>query len=460
MPYILFGSYVVAFIAAIQHRGLRGAFYFFCITFPFTFFVSIGPVNANSAELASFLALLVLVGALSRSGVGLTLRWPHIHYAPFFVYAAASLAILLTSAPTPRAIVFVVRPAAFLAVAVIGMQVVRSSQEAERIPRLVAIGVSAALGIGLIELLMVQDLSDVLAWKTVLSRMGVLPVTLEEQAILEWSYVEGLSGIFPLHHPYAYFLGVVWLFVFSRLLHSRPPGRESTAIHIGLLVILSILLLATQSRTFQLALLPAILAGVLVMPARRLFPRLGVVLMVAAGIGVVVAGSGMGIERWSATIALVTGDPSDAGDGSVVQRIEYQERSVELIRAHPWLGAGFDSYGAGFGQSKPHNAYLTEWQVKGVLGTAAYLLLIGVLFLSGWRGYRRGRQGAVYFHFAVVFSVYVGVAGFGTAFLGDVRAAMPLILAYVMIHALTRETRLSEVDEGGRAERLSGRPVG
>jgi O-antigen ligase len=450
---LLFAAVLLAFLVAAARWGLRGAFLFFCLAFPFAVFVDIGRFNLNTPEFASFMAIFLFAGILALQGTGPRLRRPILPYAPFLLYASASIPLLITSQASPRAFVMVARPLAFLALAVIGMEVVRNRADVEQVRRFVGYGVVAALALGVVEALTVQGFEDVLAWKESLSRLGVLPVTLleREDVLLSASYTEGYTGVFPIHHAYAYFLGVVALFLFSRLLHgaaAKPGGAAAEAVILGLTIFL---LLFTKSRTFQLALPPALVVGLVVLARRGVLHRLRIVLIAAVAVPGAIAFGELDVDRFAAAIALATGDPQEVADGSVLQRLDYQARSLELIRENPWFGAGFHSYGPDMGQSKPHNAYLHEWQLKGIVGVVGYLFLIGVLFALGWRGYRRESEEPVVFHFAMTFSVFVMVAGLGSAVINDVRAAIPLVLAYVAIHALEREGGEGHGDESPEA---------
>ncbi len=72
-------------------------------------------------------------------------------------------------------------------------------------------------------------------------------------------------------------------------------------------------------------------------------------------------------------------------ESSLIGRKVYAKRSMKIIKSNFFTGAGVDSLGSGKGQSKPHNAFLSEFQTKGIFG----FLMIAGLFLTAIKyGYK------------------------------------------------------------------------
>lgn len=88
-------------------------------------------------------------------------------------------------------------------------------------------------------------------------------------------------------------------------------------------------------------------------------------------------------------ITIMTYDKSKLATG----RIAYWQEAWEIIKDYPYVGVGFNAYskvvpaykitGGGY----PHNCYLQMWAETGPLGLLAFLGIIGVLFVYGWRRY-------------------------------------------------------------------------
>jgi len=68
-----------------------------------------------------------------------------------------------------------------------------------------------------------------------------------------------------------------------------------------------------------------------------------------------------------------------SSESTISGRKSYMIRSLNIIKDNVILGAGIDSVGGKAGESKPHNAFLIEFQTKGI---AAFIILIGLFFQS------------------------------------------------------------------------------
>jgi O-antigen ligase len=85
-----------------------------------------------------------------------------------------------------------------------------------------------------------------------------------------------------------------------------------------------------------------------------------------------------------------------------VERLAHWESALDMWRDHPWVGVGFGNYQTVYGAyalpkwpmalGHAHNYYLNVAAETGLLGIAAYLILIGSASWQMWRNIRRTKD--------------------------------------------------------------------
>lgn len=127
---------------------------------------------------------------------------------------------------------------------------------------------------------------------------------------------------------------------------------------------------------------------------RRLAAAATLVAIMAASIVIALTPAGGGVMR------LISG-----GDSAVTERAVIYRAALEVVRSHPLLGVGPDNFVAVypsarepipgtvavFAETSTHSWVLKTATDAGMLGLAAFLLLVAVLLLVAWRG--AGREG-------------------------------------------------------------------
>lgn len=101
------------------------------------------------------------------------------------------------------------------------------------------------------------------------------------------------------------------------------------------------------------------------------------VLVMQFGENVVTA---FGLDRYLSENAMQRLHFNLSTDGSVQGRIDVAERSLELIKASPWVGHGLGAHNVPGTYVEPHNTYLLLGVELGVLGVGMYLWLLVILW--------------------------------------------------------------------------------
>lgn len=122
----------------------------------------------------------------------------------------------------------------------------------------------------------------------------------------------------------------------------------------------------------------AVGAGIIVWFRARWLVPLGLLGALAA----LVAGLGGGfVARFEAGLRLQ--------DPATRMRLDEYENALRIIREHPWFGIGFgDAPSPEFGVGVSSIYFLIAEQA-GLVGLAAFLILVGVIAMRGWRAFRR-----------------------------------------------------------------------
>lgn len=84
---------------------------------------------------------------------------------------------------------------------------------------------------------------------------------------------------------------------------------------------------------------------------------------------------------------------------AVVERMAHWQAAWNMFSEHPWLGVGFGNYPAVYPAyaisiwtdplGHAHNYYLNVAAEAGIVGLAAYLLVLGAAFIQTWKVFRR-----------------------------------------------------------------------
>ena len=97
-------------------------------------------------------------------------------------------------------------------------------------------------------------------------------------------------------------------------------------------------------------------------------------------------------ERINGTYVQSEGSSDTTLESSAQERVIIWQDALELIKASPWVGSGFDTYrymhrSLGYGDT--HNYYLKVLVEQGVLGLMLFLAVVWRMFLQGYELFRR-----------------------------------------------------------------------
>lgn len=241
----------------------------------------------------------------------------------------------------------------------------------------------------------------------------------------EFGYTELAAG----HYGAVALVGVlaffnrVWNFALSR--SSAVMRWLVLALLLGALVSLLHIQLMTQSRAIWISLVVLVPVVVLVATwGARADASVGWKPYIVAGLTLLIVAS-LGAENISqrlrselpAVEGMVASQFADIPDGSIGTRVQLLQLGMDLTAERPWFGWGpgtnstGDDLVARFGRSNLddkgdlHNLYLEIAVRGGVTGLILYVLLVGLLIRSGWRGYKAGnmsRDTAVFLATAII----------------------------------------------------------
>lgn len=163
--------------------------------------------------------------------------------------------------------------------------------------------------------------------------------------------------------------------------------RRDRRIAMACLVFLFVALLFTLSRAGWLTLAVLALLAVITMPNLQL--------KVALLAGAVIGGFAVAQIPYMQIRLARQLDPN-FNFNTFVGRIQIWKDTLHMLSDHPILGAGLRAYTQVMApyltppripELYPHNVYLAMWSELGLLGLAAFVVILGMLLWRGWRGF-------------------------------------------------------------------------
>jgi hypothetical protein len=215
-----------------------------------------------------------------------------------------------------------------------------------------------------------------------------------------------------LGHPNSYgmYLMTAIPLLVALLFCAAPRGVKFLAGGAVVLGTMGVLLSLSRSGWACLTLALAVVLALAVW-RRRLNPTAA--LLIAAGMIVVVFSLNLLMDN-PIGLRLTSGD-----QGSAASRLPLAQTALEIIRDHPWVGAGLNSYRrmlplySASGSTVVHNVYLLIATETGVLGLAAFLLLLAVVLRTAWRLASRPANDAEWIVGAGVGAALAGLIAWG-----------------------------------------------
>lgn len=326
-----------------------------------------------SLDLTDFLALAVIVLLASRSKENLDSAraiLPALLPAAAWV-ALSALSLLDANESTLALIQLLIMVKLFLLFVVVASYL---AQTGDLAPVLVGLAVIVALEalLGVYQRISGQSLG--------LLQLGEASTVAQQPMNLTSTYrVQGTLG-----HPnsYAMYLMAAIPLLFALLFCVAPRSMKLLAGGAVLLGAVGVLLSLSRSGWACLALALTVVMALAVW-RKRLHP--GTALLLASGMALAVFGLNLLMDNLIG-LRLTSGD-----QGSAASRVTLAQTALQVVGNRPWLGVGLNNYrhilphyGA-TGSTVVHNVYLLIAAETGVLGLAAFLLLLAVVLKHAWR---------------------------------------------------------------------------
>jgi putative inorganic carbon (HCO3(-)) transporter len=164
-------------------------------------------------------------------------------------------------------------------------------------------------------------------------------------------------------------------------------SSRDRAVALVCLVFLFPAMILTLSRGGYLTLIALALTAVITMPQRRL--------KIALLAGAVIGGLGLAQVPYVSIRLAHQLDPSYRFN-TFEGRLQIWSDTLRMLRDHPIFGAGLRAYARVMApyvtpprtpELYPHDVWLAMWSEIGLLGLAAFVVLLAILLWRGWRGF-------------------------------------------------------------------------
>jgi O-antigen ligase len=236
----------------------------------------------------------------------------------------------------------------------------------------------------------VNEVSSLPAWLSRATREGVF---------------DGNNYIFKHHIIQNVFLSVAVLLCTAVAVTAQSAQRRALFVVFAFVCAASIIFMA-QGRTGYLTL--AAVVGVAAWTWIRTYPRMRwAVLSVVIAASVIAAASPAVQQRVAQTVTDYQAHKTHGTANAVAHRLVFWRTSLDIMREHPWLGAGTGAYRqeflkrvndpafTGYGAYNPHNQFLYFGTQLGLAGVACYLIFLWALWRTA-RGLPDARRMVAY----------------------------------------------------------------
>ena len=260
------------------------------------------------------------------------------------------------------------------------------------------------------------------------------------------------SGTFDQPNPFAGYLNLTLPILIAAVMMGVPLVGGLTGVST---LLLAAALLLSVSRGALLALIAAVVVMVTVY-ARRARPLVGAgaiaVFAVAAGtiVGILPASLTQSVTADFGLTNIDVANPT-AFDWPVAERLAHMLAGLQMFFAHPWLGVGIGNYPAAYATlyqqhliapvwanplGHAHNYYINIAAEAGVVGLAAFLIVLISAFVIAVKLYRRAADPLARALALGTLGVFVTVAvhsGFDDIFVHAMEAQLALVMAMATV---------------------------
>lgn len=373
---LFFLGFVVWFILMVSRFRFANLAATFLFLFPFNYWGSVGPVNLNLSEVLIVIIFFLWLSFNITSNRGIKyIKNPFNKW--ILAYMAISFILLLNSnlyeKATYKAISRSLEFGMLFFILANTSPPEASSGYFKKIINLLLLAMTIVCFFGIAEFIIYNrdfPLSFIHFHQQMISWNIYPPRPLDKIVNLS---LEGktIGSTFASKSALSIYLSVMLPLVFLKMVFAKKAVYKTGLVFIFLLGLFCLFL--TGSRMGVTAFLSGILIIFLILRTRKIFS--------------IMAGLVLGIMIFSYFL------PQDFQErllfkthqSSFFGRKTYMQRSLNIIKNNFLFGAGIDSLGGERQESKPHSAFLAEFQTKGVF---AFLVFLG-LFLSAIREFFR-----------------------------------------------------------------------
>jgi len=361
---------IILFLLLLSKFRLKQLLLIYLFLFPFNYWTSIGPLNLNLNELLIFiLFFLWSIGFLVKGKANFKLKDKTNPFKKWmFLYSSFSFVLLLNSSlgdkstykaiarPIELSMLFFVMASVF----------VYRDINLEKISRLLLSSATIVCLLGIIEFSIYNisfPQSFVIFHQKMIS-LGIYPPRPLKEIFNFALEGKTIGSTFASKSALSIYLSVVLPLIIIKILFKKGLFGKIKLIFLFILSALNLFL--TGSRTGLITVSLGILIILYVLKIKKFsYIALSIIL-------------GILIFSYLLPPALQKRLIFLSHESSIISREVYMKRSIQIIKNNPLIGAGVDSIGSEDGKSKPHNAYLSEFQTKGIFA----FLIISSLFLS------------------------------------------------------------------------------
>lgn len=361
-------SFIILFLLVVSRFKIQNLLVIYLFIFPFNYWTSIGQVNLNLNELLILVLFFLWFFGLFLKG--------KIKYKtnPFnkwiLAYVLLSLVLLvnspLSNKSTYKAIARTMEFGMFFLVLANNFPTNNDKKYLKRLSNLLLFAMMIVCSIGIIEFLVYNRNfpQSFINFHQRMISLGMYPPRPLQKIVNLSMGGKTIGSTFASRFALSIYLSAILPLVFIKILFVKDLFRKVVFIFMFALGLLSLFL--TGSRTGSMAFLAGIIVIFYVLKTKKLFSFAAIVIL------------GILIFSYFLPQSLQKRLTFRSYESSLIGRKIYAKRSIEIIKNNVLIGAGIDSLGAEEGKSKPHNAFLTEFQIKGIFG---FLIITG-LFLS------------------------------------------------------------------------------
>ncbi|MHA1381886.1 MAG: O-antigen ligase family protein [Candidatus Helarchaeota archaeon] len=364
----LMGLIILSFLILCKFKA-KNLMIIYLFLFPFNYWTHIGAVNLNLNE--SLIFILFFLWSISFFVKG-KINIKIIDKAnPFkkwvLAYALLSLILIINSPlgdkSTYKAMARSIEYSMLFFI--MASVFVYSDINLKKISRLLLASMAIVCSLGIIEFLIynISFPQSFISFHQKMISLGIYPPK-PLQGIINFS-LEGktIGSTFASKSALSIYLSAILPLVLMKILFTKDIFQKLIYCFLFMVGILNLFL--TGSRVGLITFLIGILIIFYVLKIKKFFSIATIVIL------------GILIFSYFLPKGIQTRLTFKSHESSLIGRKVYMERSIEIIKNNFLAGAGVDSLGAKEGKSKPHNAFLSEFQIKGIFG---FLIIMGLFF--------------------------------------------------------------------------------